>query len=102
MNTAIRCVSEIIGFVLSANTTQERNKAPLHKLRKGLRLIAAALFFLGIGVPGARGQLSFSPAQIFTNREARVSLTVPAGTLAQIDASTNLIDWDVFLTVGSG
>ena len=65
--------------------------------QKGSWLLAAALF-----VSPSFAQLSFVPATRMTNGEAYLRLLVPAGTLAQVDVSTNLTDWNVFLTVGAG
>lgn len=62
--------------------------------------MAAALFLFCLADPKA--QLSFSNIEPLTNREARVRLTVPAGTAARVDISTNLVDWNSFLTVGAG
>jgi len=60
---------------------------------KGSQWVAAALFLFGFGNVGVIGQLNFtSPPDIFTNREARVRLTVPAGAAARVDVSTNAID----------
>jgi L-ascorbate metabolism protein UlaG (beta-lactamase superfamily) len=50
----------------------------------------------------ALAQITFSPLEVFTNREARVRLTVPAGTFARVDASTNLLDWSGYLTTSGG
>src|SRR3954471_2784498 len=70
---------------------------------KGSRRMAAALFLFWVGTIGAFGQLNFTAQpDIFTNREARVRLTVPAGAAARVDVSTNAIDWSGFLTVGAG
>jgi L-ascorbate metabolism protein UlaG (beta-lactamase superfamily) len=69
----------------------------MHGFRKGSWLLAAALF-----LPPAFAQLTFIPATRLTNGEAYVRLSVPAGTLAQVDVSTNLTDWNAFLTIGAG
>jgi L-ascorbate metabolism protein UlaG (beta-lactamase superfamily) len=70
---------------------------------KGSRRLAAALFLLWIGAPGAFAQLSFTAQPDFlTNREARVRLSVPAGAAARVDVSTNAIEWNGFLTVAAG
>lgn len=68
--------------------------------RIGSRLIAAALLFCAV----AKGlaQPSFIAPELFTNHEARLRFTVPAGTAVRVDASTNLIDWTGFLTTAAG
>ena len=47
-------------------------------------------------------QPSFSAPEILTNREARLRMTIPAGTAARLDVSSNLTDWTGFLTTGPG
>src|ERR1051325_11520261 len=67
---------------------------------KGSQLIAVALFlFAG---PPAWAQPSFMAPETLTNREARLRLTVPVGSTARVDVSTNMMDWFGFLTVGAG
>jgi L-ascorbate metabolism protein UlaG (beta-lactamase superfamily) len=72
-------------------------------ISKGSRWLAAAFFLLSVGREAAFGQLNFtSQPDLLTNREARVRLTVPAGTAARVDVSTNALDWSGFLTIGAG
>jgi L-ascorbate metabolism protein UlaG (beta-lactamase superfamily) len=79
----------------------------ISQIGKGSRLLAAAFFYFCTGDAPAQTTItipepSFSAPEIFTNREARLRLTVPTGTSARVDASTNLIDWHGFITTGAG
>lgn len=68
----------------------------MRSFRKGPQLFAAALFIFTAGEVDA--QPAFAPVQMFTNREARLQFTLPAGTTARVDVSSNLIDWNGWLT----
>jgi len=71
-------------------------------ISNGSRRLAAALFLFGAAVAPGFGQLSFTKFELMTNHEARILMTVPASTLANIDASTDLLNWSGFLTAPAG
>jgi L-ascorbate metabolism protein UlaG (beta-lactamase superfamily) len=72
-------------------------------IKKGSWLLAAALFlFCAAAFPRGNAQPAFSPPEFLSNGEARLRVTIPAGTSARLDTSTNLIDWTGFLTTGAG
>lgn len=61
-----------------------------------------AVFILLAAWPGVLAQLSFTGIVPLANRENRIQLNVPVGTLATVDVSSNLVDWNGFLTTGGG
>lgn len=63
-------------------------------------LLAAAL--LHLLAPSASAQLAFGANERLASNDMRIRLTVPAGTLARIDATTDLTNWSPFLTVSAG
>jgi L-ascorbate metabolism protein UlaG (beta-lactamase superfamily) len=74
----------------------------MRRFKKGSRFIAAALFLFAVTRFAALAQPAFSTPEILTNREARLRVAVPAGTAARLDTSTNLVDWNGFLTAAAG
>src|SRR5688572_11311049 len=74
----------------------------MREISNGSQIMAAALFLLFVSAPRAMAQPAFIAPEMFTNREARLRLTVPTGAAARVDTSTNMIDWSGFLTAGAG
>ncbi len=46
--------------------------------------------------------ISFPKAEVLTNKELRLQVTVPTATLARVETSTDLVNWNGFFTIGAG
>lgn len=74
----------------------------IHSTARYWSAALCAAFVLHATPPSSHAQLAFGANERLASNDMRLRLTVPAGTLARIDSTTDFVRWDPFLTIGAG